>query len=204
MKIRKTSAQGLFQATGWKLKGAEIAHKNARCVVAAAPHTSNWDMLFSLAAFELLGLPVRFTIKKEWMRWPFNLGLEPLGALAVDRSPQPVEGGQARRPSMVEAMVRLFADDPGELAIMVTPEGSRSARDEWKTGFWHVARQAGVPILLGYLDYKKKEAGVGGIIHPGDFETDMRTMMTFYRDVTACHPELFKLDHRYLPAGDGA
>jgi hypothetical protein len=169
-------------------------------VVTAAPHTSNWDAVYSLAAFELLGLPVRFTIKKEWMTFPFNLVLGPLGGLSIDRSPREDGHGGRTRPSMVEAMVRLFEETPGDLAMMVTPEGSRSRRSTWKTGFWHVARQAKVPILLGYLDYERREAGLGAVIEPTDLERDMRTLMAFYAGISGRHPERFELDARYAPA----
>lgn len=85
------------------------------------------------------------------------------------------------------------------LSVAVTPEGTRALRTEWKTGFWHTAKLAGVPICLGYLDYKKKEAGVGKTIWPSDdLEKDMREIMAFYKTITPCHPELFSLDKRYI------
>jgi 1-acyl-sn-glycerol-3-phosphate acyltransferase len=199
MNLRKRTSETLFRTTGWTLAGADLVEGNRRCVVTAAPHTSNWDLLYSLAAFDLLELPVRFTIKQEWMRWPWNLALGPLGGISIDRSPQPAGDGAVRRPSMVDAMVRIFDTHPGDIAIMVTPEGTRSRRDEWKTGFWHVAKRANVPILLGYLDYAKKCAGIGRVIVPTDFDTDMRDMMAFYADVTPAHPELFALDKRFAP-----
>jgi 1-acyl-sn-glycerol-3-phosphate acyltransferase len=199
MDLKKRASETLFTHLGWTLRGAELAAGRRRCVVTAAPHTSNWDTLYSLAAFELIGLPVRFTIKKEWMRFPFNLALGPLGGISIDRAPRDDGHGGRARPSMVEAMVDLFHETPGDLAIMVTPEGSRSRRDHWKTGFWHVARQAGVPILLGYLDYAKREAGLGDVIEPTDLEADMRRVMAFYAGVSGLHPERFMLDSRYAP-----
>ena len=85
-----------------------------------------------------------------------------------------------------------------EIAIMVAPEGSRSFRTQWKTGFYHVALQANVPIGLGYLDYKKKEAGIARLLWPsGDIEKDMREIMAFYASISPRYPELFSLDERY-------
>ena len=184
-----------FRKDGWTLVGDDLQN-HPRSVVIAAPHTSNWDMVYSLAAFGLLDLPVRFTIKKEWLRFPFRSSLEGVGAIAIDRTPrQPGE----KRPSAVEAMVRLFEENPGPLALMITPEGTRSLRTRWKSGFYHVALGAEVPILLGYLDYAKREAGVGRIVHPtGDFDADMRIISEFYRHVQGRHPEKFSLDERYL------
>lgn len=189
--------RALFHRHGWQIQGTELS-QHRRAVVVAAPHTSNWDMVYALATFDQVGLPVRFTIKREWLRFPFSLFLAPLGAIGIDRRPRSL--GEAR-PSMVEAMVRLFEDNPGELAVIVTPEGTRSPREEWRTGFYHVARAANVPILLGYLDYQKRASGIGKVIWPtGDVEADMREIMDFYRDVAPRYPENFRLDHRYSSA----
>lgn len=201
MNLRKSSSAAFLKMSGWTFKGEEFTRANRRCVVTAAPHTSNIDLLYTLAVFDMLELPVRFTIKKEWMRFPWGQVFGPLGGLSIDRSPRPIGDGPARRPSMVEAMAQLFVDHPGELAMVVTPEGTRSRRDTWKTGFWHVAQAAGVPILVGYLDYARKEAGVGMVIHPTDLEADMRAMMAFYSTVTPRHPASFALDRRYAPPG---
>lgn len=183
-----------FKAQGWTIAGEELI-TDRRCVVIAAPHTSNWDMIFTMAAFDMLNLPVRFTIKDAWMKFPFGFIMEPAGGIAIDRRPRAETGD---RPSMVEAMTKLFEDRPDELALIVTPEGTRSLSTRWKSGFYHVATSANVPIVLGYLDYEKREAGVGKVIHPsGDFEADMREISDFYRTIPAKHPEKFSLDHRF-------
>ncbi|MDB5227852.1 MAG: acyltransferase, partial [Bacteroidota bacterium] len=111
-----------------------------------------------------------------------------------DRSPK--KAGDPR-PSMVEAMADLFKESK-IMHVMVTPEGTRAKRTEWKTGFWHTAKMANVPILCGYLDYSRKVAGIGKIIYPTELEKDMREIMEFYRDIKAKHPENFSLDQRYL------
>jgi hypothetical protein len=96
-------------------------------------------------------------------------------------------------------MIELFSQNK-ELAVMVTPEGTRSLRTKWKTGFYHVAVGAKVPIALGYLDYKNKEAGVGKIIWPsGDMAKDMREIMAFYQNIQGKHPEKFSIDLDYKP-----
>lgn len=162
----------------------------------ASPHTSNWDLLYSLAAFKMMDLPLRFTIKKEWMFFPFNHILGFFGAIPIDRSPK--VPGQARL-SMVEAMANLF-EGKDKICVMVTPEGTRSFRDEWKTGFYFVAKQANVPIALGYLDYAKKEAGVGPLVFPSeDMAGDLRKIMAFYVSIGPKHPEKFSVDKRYYP-----
>ncbi len=184
----------IFEAQNWTLRGQELA-RHRRCVVIGAPHTSNWDFVYTLAGFDKLGLPLRFTIKRSWMRFPFNLVIEPAGGLAIDRRPREETG---ERPSMVDEMVRLLGEHD-ELALVITPEATRSYTERWKSGFYHVARGAGVPILLGFVDYAKKEAGLGKVIEPsGDFDADMRQIAQFYTSITPRYPERFSVDRRYI------
>ncbi len=191
----KSLSRALFRLQGWEVKGAELSHYR-RCVIVGAPHTSNWDMPYTLATFDQFGMPVRFTIKEEWMRFPFDRVIGPAGGIAIDRSPKE-EGGD--RPSMVEAMIGLFDDPERELALVVTPEATRARVEEWKTGFYYVAEGANVPILLGYVDYAKKETGIGKVIEAGQgLEKTMREMMDFYRTVTPRYEERFCLDQRYV------
>lgn len=183
----------IFKALGWKLKTEAIVGIK-QSITIAAPHTANMDLPIAKAAFDLMGLPLLFTVKQEWVRFPFKRIMLNLGAIAINRTPK--NPGE-ERPSMTEAMANLFKENP-ELHVMVTPEGTRSLRTQWKTGFWYTAKMANVPILLGYLDYKNKVAGIGKIIYPTNLEDDMRTMMEFYKDITPCHPEKFSLDERYI------
>lgn len=172
----------------------DIPREVYRCVIIAAPHTSNWDIWYARLGFFIMGIPLRFTIKKEWTRFPFGLFVKPMGGLGIDRSPRPDTG---KRPSYVELMAALF-DDYDQIAVMVTPEGTRSLSPKWKTGFYYVAKEAGVPICLGYLDYKNKEAGVGGFVYPSDnMEADMKKIMDFYRPIQGKYPEQFSLDKRF-------
>lgn len=180
--------------SGWHIHPT-VPEGYERSVMLAVPHTSNWDIVYARAAFSLLRVPVRFTIKKEWLRLPFGWLLKPLGAIGIDRTPK--HPGEPR-PSMVEAMADLFAQHQGPLVVLITPEGTRSKVSQWKSGFYHVAKMADVPITLGYLDYAKKEAGVGGIVHlTDDYEADMRKIMDFYRGKTARFPDQFSLDERF-------
>lgn len=170
----------LFKATGWTLKG-ELTPQNRRSVMIAAPHTSNWDFVYARAAFYLMDAPIRFTIKKEFMRSPFGGLLRSMGALPVDRS---------KNTRMVDAMVQIIKDTPGDMCVMVTPEGTRKYQPRWRRGFYHVALEAGVPIVLGYLDYRNKEAGIGPTLIPtGDIEADIEEIKSFYRTKTGKYPE---------------
>lgn len=182
----------IYKLKGWSMKGV-VPPEAQKCVMIAAPHTSNWDIVFMSGAFHEMKIPLKFTIKKEWFRFPFNLLIGPLGGIPIDRSPKtPGE----KRLSMVEAMAKIF-DGRDAVAVTVTPEGTRKRNENWKTGFWHTAKLAGVPICLGYLDYKEKKAGVGPVIWPTNLEDDMAKMMEFYDTIHPCYPEKFALDPKY-------
>ena len=127
------------------------------------------------------------------MKFPFSLLTKPLGGIAIDRRPR--QEGEPRR-SFIEVMVELF-NQHEELIIVITPEGTRSKVEKWKTGFYHIALQANVPIVLGYIDYKKKKTGLGEVIYPTDFETDMRRIMSFYKNFVGKYPEKFSVDKQF-------
>jgi len=190
----KRLAKFLMRLSGWRLNPA-IPAEVKRCVIIAVPHTSNWDIWYARLGFFIMDIPLRFTIKKEWLRFPFNLLVKPMGGLGIDRSPRKDTG---ERPSYTELMAELF-DQYDEIAVMITPEGTRSRNPKWKTGFYYVAQKAGVPICLGYLDYKNKIAGVGPPVYPsGNMEADMKKIMDFYRPIQGKWPENFSLDERFI------
>ncbi|OAL81359.1 acyltransferase [Acinetobacter sp. SFB] len=165
-----------------------------QCVMIAAPHTSNWDALYARLALKALGVNVRITIKDSYMKFPFRPFVRALGGIGIDRTPK--TQGQPR-PSMVEVMADLFNHNP-KLVMLVTPEATRAKQEQWKTGFYHVATAAGVPIALAYMDYAKKKTGVGKIVYPtGDYEKDMAEIMSFYSQINAKFPENFSVDKRY-------
>jgi 1-acyl-sn-glycerol-3-phosphate acyltransferase len=169
----------IFKVAGWKL-ASQFPSELKRCVMIAAPHTSNWDLIYARAAFYLMGVNVRFTIKKESMGLPFGPLLEAMGALPVDRS---------KNNSLVDIMVDIL-NNSEEMVILITPEGTRKYQPRWRKGFYYTALGANVPIALGYLDYGKKEAGIGPIFYPtGNTEADIEEIKSFYRSITAKYPE---------------
>lgn len=182
----------LFRLSGWKLD-PNLPKDIHKSIVIAAPHTSNWDFWYMILSFGIYGLQIRFTVKKEWMRFPFNIIMRPLGGIAIDRSPRQ----DGNRPSLVEGMVQLFNDNT-DLIIVITPEGTRSKQAAWKTGFFYVAQNANVPILLGYVDYKTKTAGIGKKIIPTSYESTMKEIMDFYQHIHPKFPEKFALDQSFL------
>ncbi len=184
----------IFKMLGWTID-ENVPPEANRCVLTAVPHTSNWDFFIVNMAFSILRIPMKFTIKDDWMKFPFNLIIKPLGGIGIDRSPK--QAGE-KRLSLVEAMANLFKEHE-QLAMVVTPEGTRSKATKWKTGFYYTAVTAGVPICLSYCDFSMKKAGIGKVIYPsGDIEKDMREITRFYKDFKGRHPEKFSVDLRYL------
>lgn len=191
--FEKLAAQSLA-AMGWELDNHWPADLE-QCVMIAAPHTSNWDALYARLALKALGVNVRITIKDSYMKLPFGPFVRAMGGIGIDRRPKK-EGDP--RPSMVQLMTDLFQDHP-KLVMLVTPEGTRSKQEQWKTGFYHVAVNAGVPIALAYMDYEKKKTGVGKVVYPtGEYEKDMHEIMEFYDQIAGKFPEKFSVDTRYF------
>ena len=182
----------IFRITGWTVD-TRIPPEVKRCIIIAAPHTSNWDFWYTMATCSILRLKIRYTIKKEWMRFPFSLITKPLGGIAIDRS---ARKENEERISHTDAMIDLYKHEQ-ELIVAVTPEGTRSKREQWKTGFYHIAKGAGVPICLGYIDYKEKKAGISKTIYPSEMQKDMKEIMSFYKNVHAKFPEKFIIDTSY-------
>lgn len=167
---------GLF---GWKAVGDVRRHR--KYVVVAAPHTSNWDFPFMLAAAYVLGVRASWVGKHTLFGAPWGWFFRGLGGIPVDRrEPQ----------SLVAQLAERFAADD-ELVLALAPEGTRGKVSHWKSGFYHIAAEAGVPIALGFLDYRRKRCGLGPYVTPtGDLHADMERLRAFYRDIRGKHPQL--------------
>jgi 1-acyl-sn-glycerol-3-phosphate acyltransferase len=152
-----------------------------KCVLIVAPHTSAWDMAIGKAIFVLAKVPAKIAIKKEAFFWPLNWVLRYLGGFPIDRTPK---DGTKQRLSLTDALVNSVKKEK-KICLVITPEGSRGKRKQWKTGFYHIAVKANVPIALGYLDFDVKEGIVDKIFYPtGDMDKDMREIMDYYKDKT--------------------
>ena len=179
----------LFKLAGWKVTH-QLPKDIAKCVIIALPHTSNWDFVYAMGALSEMKIKTRFTIKKEWFKFPFKGLMTKLGALPIDRT----KNADGTRKGTVEAMVDLF-NSRKELLLLITPEGTRSRVDKWRTGFYYVALKAKVPIALGFIDYAKRECGIDKLIYPtGNYNADMQLIMDCYKNVTGKNPENFALD----------
>ncbi len=164
---------------GWKVEGT--APPIAKCVFIAAPHTSNWDMPHMLGAAWTLGLKVSWMGKRQMFRWPFVGFFKSLGGIAIDRS---------AKTNMVRKVADIFDASTG-LYLVVPVEGTRSRTEHWKSGFYHIAREANVPIICSYLDYTRGVTGIGLVLEPsGDLAADMDQLREFYGDYEGRFPEL--------------
>jgi len=169
---------------GWKT-GSVLDPSIKKCVLVAAPHTSNWDYPIALTTLYASGVRVRFLGKDSLFKFPLGILMRATGGMPVDRS---------KHNNMVEAMIQMFEQNK-ELILMIPVEGTRGYVKEWKSGFYHTAMGANVPIVMGYLDYGKKVAGFGDLFFPtGDYQKDLTKIQNFYRKFTAKHPEKSSLN----------
>jgi 1-acyl-sn-glycerol-3-phosphate acyltransferase len=158
---------------GWRVEG-EIPDIK-KFVIIAAPHTSNWDFPITLAVAFALKMKIYWMGKAAMFRWPLAAAFRWLGGIPIDRS---------KSHNVVEQSIQAF-HKLEKLIMLVPPEGTRKKVSYWKTGFYHIARGANVPIVLGFLDYRRKVGGIGPTFHPtGHIERDLQTIQTFYAAVT--------------------
>lgn len=177
--MKKFLARIFLFIFGWKLDISD-APKVTRSMCVAAPHTSNWDFPFALAAFWCMGINIKYFIKSAYTKSLFGFFFKWTGAIGVD---------QNQSNNLVEYGTQLFKENK-ELMLLSTPEGTRGKVDKWKTGFYHIALNANVPITLGYIDYKNKTAGLKqGFLPTGNFEEDMKRIQDFYLDKSGKFPE---------------
>ena len=172
-----------FKLAGWQIEGSIPAEIN-RCVMIAAPHTSNYDFLFARAGCYLLNIKVRYLIKRSWMIFPLSLFFRATGAIAVERKQSNCQ---------VNNLIHTI-QQAEKIVVMVAPEGTRKSVTKWKTGFYYAAVGAEVPIVLSYVDYKKKRAGIGPVIYPtGDLARDMQVIQSYYQQISPKHPHAYNV-----------
>jgi len=178
--IKQTIGRAVLRLSGWAYEGAPPAAR--RCVLIAAPHTSNWDFVYMMAMAWALGVQLRWMGKASLFVFPLGVFFRALGGLPIRRG---------LRANLVEQSVARFAEG-GDLALAVPAEGTRSRGTHWRSGFYHIARLAEVPVVLGYLDYARKRGGVGPEVRPsGDVRADMDRLRAFYADKVGRYPALF-------------
>lgn len=158
-----------LRLSGWRLENEPP--REDKYVVLAVPHTSNWDGALLIALSQSIDLPIAWMIKGSWVRGPVGVVLRRLGAVAIDRS---------KHNNVVNAMIEEFQQRQ-RLVLVIPPAGTRKRGEHWKSGFYHIAHGAGVPVVPAYLDYGRKRAGFGApLLMTGDVKADMDRIRAFY------------------------
>lgn len=171
-------ARWLLKTLGWQVRG-ELPNVK-KLVVAVAPHTSNWDFVLTMAASLAMGVQISFLGKHSIFVWPLKKWLLAFGGIPVERS---------QHHGMVGQIVQEFAKRD-QLIFGVSPEGTRKKVERWKSGFWHIAREAQVPIQLVGIDFASKQIVFGPTLTASaDFASDLAQMRVFFQQMTAKYPE---------------
>jgi 1-acyl-sn-glycerol-3-phosphate acyltransferase len=171
-------AIGILKLIGWKAIGEEL--KDPRFVLIGAPHTSNWDFPLMLLVILKLRLQVYWMGKHTLFNFPFGGLMKWLGGIPIERD---------KSHNVVDNIVREYSKNES-LIVIIPPEGTRSKVEKWKTGFYHIASNANVPILLSFLDVSSKEAGIADLFHPsGELQEDMIKIQNFYASKKGINPE---------------
>ena len=173
----------LVKLWGWQFEIPDLKDRPeiAHCVVAVAPHTAFVDYIVGAAVLFAAGVKPKIFVKKEFFNFFTRPLLLRLGLVPVDRG--------NRHNGLVEKAVKLLRED-NNACIVITPEGTRKPVKRFKRGFYEIATQAGVPIVLGYMDFERKHAGYGPTILPtGDYEADVEKMIEYFAPISPRHPE---------------
>ncbi len=180
-------ARFYFWVSGWKIE-EKLPPDIKKCVLLAAPHTSNFDFVYGRFGATMLGMKTRFLIKKEAFKGPMGWLVKKAGGIPVDRG---------KNTRLVEQVAELFNKN-SSFYLMVTPEGTRKLVKSWKRGFYAIALAADVPIGCVYLDYRNRKVGYGLTLYPsGDYEKDLKILQDFYKKAHARHPDRFYLSSLY-------
>ncbi|WP_437572008.1 lysophospholipid acyltransferase family protein [Sorangium sp. So ce542] len=174
--IRRFIGHTWLSVFGWRVEG--VTDLPPKAVLIAWPHTSNWDFPFTLAVSYVLDLEFSWLGKHTLFEPPFGPFFRWLGGIPVDRRD---------RNNLVAAVVDVLKQHD-ELKLIIAPEGTRSRTKRWKTGFYYVALGAGVPIILGYLDFPRKRGGILHVFYPtGDIEADIAAIRRYYEGIEGKH-----------------
>ena len=176
--VRRNLARFVLRLVRWRTVGTVPQ----RAVLVGAPHTSNWDWVLTMLLAWDNNIQIKLLVKKEFFVGPLAPILRATGAMAIDRS------------SPGETVNALMADAEGDepFVLGIAAEGTRSKGEYWKSGFYRIAQQTGLPITLAFLDGPSRTVGWGPTFTPtGDVGADMDRIRAFYADKTGLRPEGF-------------
>ncbi|MHB0949992.1 MAG: lysophospholipid acyltransferase family protein [Gemmatimonadaceae bacterium] len=176
--VRRAIGRAILGVMGWRFTG-EIPNER-KLLLIIAPHTSNWDFVVGFAAKVALSLRAKYLGKDSLFRAPWGWFFRVTGGIPVDR---------ANSHRLVEQVVAEFARRD-QMVLALAPEGTRTKVTEWRTGFWHIARGAGVPIVMVAFDFGTREIQLGPVLLPGDdLTSDMGRIRAHYATVRGRNPE---------------
>lgn len=167
----------IFKLLGWRIEGS--APKEKKFIMIVGPHTSYWDFFVGVAARSILGLETHFLAKKEIFQFPIGGFLRWIGGYPVDRT---------NAAGMVEAVVSIF-NSKENFSIAIAPEGTRKKVKKMKTGFWRIAKEAGVPVAMVGFDFRRKVVELKTPFMPTELDADMAFILSYYRTVTGKNPD---------------
>jgi 1-acyl-sn-glycerol-3-phosphate acyltransferase len=175
--MRRLFARLFWATSGWTLRSQPP--EGGGGIIIGAPHTSNWDFLFMLAITWSHGIQARFLGKSSLFRGPWGPIARALGGIPVDRD---------NPTGLVDDLVARVRSGE-QLYLVITPEGTRSRRTYWRSGFYHIARAADLPVTLGFVDKSTRTAGLGVTLRvTGDVRADMDRVRAFYADKVGINP----------------
>ncbi len=165
---------------GWKIIGN--TPNITKYIVISAPHTSNWDFLIGRCFAYIRGIKPKYLIKSELYIWPLSILIRWNGGVPVYR--------KTAKDMVNQVVDRLNKTD--EMILGIAPEGTREKVEKWKTGFYYIAQEAKIPIVLLYMDYTKKEIGYFDVFWPsGNLQNDLNIIQNFYQEVQGKYPEKY-------------
>lgn len=168
----------LLRMFGWR--SVLVWPPSPKGVIVVYPHTSNWDFIIGVLYKFGAGLPARWMGKDTLFRWPFRRLLERLGGIAIDR----------REPAGVVRTLLAEFDRQDWMWLALAPEGTRSRKDHWKSGFYRIAVKGRLPVGLGFIDYATRTIGIDTYLTlSGDPDWDMSRIREFYADKHGSNPE---------------
>ena len=174
----------LTDILSWKIIGEFPNIKKS--VIIFAPHTSYWDGFYGKLFFMQININYKFLSKEEFFKFPLKYFFKAFGSIPAYKNKE-----------YINQIVELF-NEGKELHIILSPEGHLAKTDHWKKGYYYMAKQANVPIIVGYIDYKKKEIGIKKVFEgTSSMKETMKEICEMYKNVNAKYPENFTLDKRF-------
>jgi 1-acyl-sn-glycerol-3-phosphate acyltransferase len=177
-RLLSAPAHWLLRAAGWRIQGAPP--DLPKYIVVAAPHTTNWDFLIMVGVVLAVQVPIHWLGKHTIFRKPLGAIFVRLGGIPIDRS---------KAGNVVEQLISVFAASD-RFVLIIAPEGSRKQVGRWKSGFYHIAKGAHVPLILATLDYTHRIVNIETVVYPtDDAKADAERIMAFYAAVAGRYPQ---------------